>query len=258
MQKHARFWPMVIAGMCLVGAPVSALAQTAALAGTVATDSSERRLPNAEISFPKFNRNTRSDSAGNFRVAGLEAGVHDVVIRLIGYEQISTTLKFEEAKTLRAKFLLRPTATPLAEVSVKDTVSPYRIRLADFEARRKTGIGRFLTAEVFEAAAGSHLGEVITMKLPNARLTRYQGIDGVIASTRSGVGLGRGSRPGTPCPMQVILNGQVMYRGEMTPFSLREVTTAHVIGLEFYSVANTPAQYGGTGASCGTVAIWTK
>jgi len=239
---------MVSVGLCFVALPHAVLAQSGTLAGTVMTDSTELRLANAEVSLPKLDRSARTDSAGNFRFTGLKAGVHELVIRMVGYEAISTSLRLEEGKTVEGDFLLRKLSTQLAAVEVKDQYSVHKMRLVEFEERRKSQPGRFLTADVFENAMGRQFGDVLTSRLPAVRLVDGDRVPGVLASMRWGF----------PCPVQVAVNGLIMNRPGMPPFNTRDVITDQVIGVEFYSVATTPLQYSGTGNACGTVAIWTK
>lgn len=241
--SRARQLATVIAGACLNLLPLELSAQAAILAGTVMTDSTESRLANAEVTLPKLGRSARTDSAGNFRFTGIKAGVHELVIRMVGYEPISASLRLESGKTVEGDFLLKKRSTQLAAVEVKDKISVRSVRLDQFEENRKGSPGRFFTAAVFDSASGRLLGDVLTSRVPSVRLVKVGMVD-VLASTRWG----------SPCPMRIVVNGLIMPQ----PFSLRDVITDQVVGLEFYTVATAPMQYSGTGGQCGTVVIWTK
>lgn len=254
MPSFARTWAMLLGGVSLGVLPAKTFAQAATLAGKVVADSSERPIANVEITLPGLGRTARSDSGGNFRVAGLKAGLHEVVIRMVGYESISTSLRFESGKTVEADFLLRKLSTQLAVVEVREKSSLYTLRLAEFESNRKSRPGKFLTADVFAKASGRKLGDVVTSRIAGVRFVnmcpagRVCVNDEVLATNR-----GNGIRSG-PCPMQVVLNDLIWSRDG----SIKGIITDEIIGLEFYTVSATPAQWTGTGGQCGTVVIHTK
>lgn len=232
-------------------------AQTAnigSLTGKVLADSTDLPIASAEISFPKLKLSARSDSLGNFQIAGVPLGPHELIVRRVGYEPYSATMTFRSFEKVEADFLLKAVVTKLDKVNVKAAADKrYAMRLADFEERRKFGTGRFLTADVFEKAEGQDMSQVIVSLIPGVR-TIGKGSGQVLVSTR----------PGTcPGPVQVILNGLSLYNGYQERFNLNSIYTGNVIGVEYYTVATTPAQFNGTGGrdggvQCGTIVIWTK
>lgn len=235
-------------------APASTAA-FASLSGAVLSDSGEAPIANAEITFPKRGLSARSDAKGNFRITGVPAGSHELIVRIIGYKPYAATLTFRTGQVIEADFMLKPLVTKLARVNVKAAVNPrYAIRLADFEERRRYGAGRFLTADVFEKAEGQNMSQVLISRIPGIR-TIGTGSQQTLTSRRGGK---FGSQE---CKIQVIVNGMVKYNGRIgdSDFDVNGVYSGEVIGLEYYTLANTPAQFSGTGAAaCGTIVIWTK
>lgn len=233
----------------------SAPASYASLSGAVLSDSGEVPIANAEITFPKLELSARSDAKGNFRITGVPAGPHELIVRIIGYEPYAATITFRTGQVIEADFMLKPVVTKLARVNVNAAVNPrYAIRLADFEERRRYGAGRFLTADVFEKAEGQNMSQVLISRIPGIR-TIGNGSQQTLVSRRGGK-LG-----GSNCKVQVIVNGMVKYNGRVGDgdFDVNAVYSGDVIGLEYYTLANTPAQFSGTGAAvCGTLVIWTK
>lgn len=258
----------------LLAAPLRYVdAQTATFSGTVLVDQTEKPLANAEIVLTDLNRSVRSDSAGNFAFTGLPNGKHAVIVRLIGYESINDEIVVSAAKALEVELLLKPSVTKLKTVDVKaSTNGPWSIKLAEFEDRRATAAGRFLTADVFEKADGRPVSAILMENVPGVKAVQQNGRSW-LASLRGGkmyaCGTGKSCPPGTDkvppaCYMQVVVNGMVRYNGsEGQPmFDIDELNAKDIVGLEFYTTATTPLQYNSTHGkdmgACGTVIIWTK
>jgi hypothetical protein len=234
---------------------------SATLAGTVFIDTTDTPPANAEVIFERLKLSARTDRAGNFQISGIPAGHHDLVVRSVGYQPFVATMSFGVAQKVEADFMLQPTVTKLDRVDVKGTVDArYAIRLADFESRRRNGPGRFLTSDVFEKAVGQNMSQVLVSMIPGIR-TSGKSSRQILVSRRTG----------KDCAVQAIVNGMVMFNGGGPNFDINSLFTGEVIGLEYYTLANTPAQFSGTamprelggvevpgGAYCGTVVIWTK
>lgn len=264
-------WPLSVAVVALPAFP-----QQATLGGTVLSDGAERPLANAEVTIESPKKIVRSDSLGNFAFAGLTPGRYRVTIRLLGFEALQTDVALGKPDdAFEADFILKPSVTTLKAVDVKavKTEGPWAIKLADFDERRAVGIGRYLTADVFEKAEGTPLSAIIMSKIPGVRAINSNGRRW-LASSRGGGGYGKkeGATRDDPTPeaippgcyMQVIVNGMIVYNGNagQSMFDVDALNSKDVIGFEFYTTATTPLQYNATKGSrmgsCGTVIIWTK
>jgi len=131
------------------------------------------------------------------------------------------------------------------------TASAVPSGLADFEERRLDGFGKFI--------------DWTTLRKSEHRRTSdlFREIQGVrINYDRHGRPYLAGGR--SHCPMQVYLNGIVIYRptsgpGAMSPPIIDEWNVSNLDGIEVYrGPAETPSQYGGPGGNCGTVLLWTR
>lgn len=237
-----------------------AVAQSA-LVGIVVSDPGEKPLAQAEIIVAGADHTVRSDSFGAFKLTGIHAGSHRVTVRLAGYEPWIGTLQFRDAQTVEADFVLQAIATALPAVDVKAHAPARNPRLIEFEERRRSGVGRFISTDVFEKNSGRNLSSVILAEIPGVKLIEKTG-EKILNSTRDGQ---------LQCPVQVILNGIAVFTGAPTeePFNIDSLLAGDVLGLEYYTVSATPTRYQGTGgtsartkypqgAPCGTVIIWTK
>lgn len=251
--------------------------QNATFAGTVMIDPTEKPLANAEIVFPELNRSIRSDSAGNFLITGLPAGKHAVTVRMLGYESFTTQITVSGSQKIEADLMLKASTQKLAAINVNDkSVGPYASRLVDFEERRKSGIGKFITGDVFTKEDGRPVSSIISQRLSGVKFIQKEGRRWIAqnrgAEVRlSGVAWGGDKTPGSEakyldapkaCYMQVILNGVTRYNGSpgQAPFDIDQLDAKDILGMEVHSVASTPAQYNATqgAAQCGTVIVWTK
>lgn len=250
---------LTIVGTALIlsrSAPLWAQASASggSLSGTVFLDTTSKTIANAEIVFPKLNRTARSDSAGNFRISDLPAGSHDIVVRMVGYEPFNAIMTFRAAQKVEADFMLRPQVATLDKVNVTAEVDKrFGIRLHDFYDRKRFGMCKFLTSDVFEKADGQAMSAVIRRHIAGIGFTG-KGTEQVPVTSR-----------GKTCPVQIIMNGVTAFNGRVgqLPFDINSINTNNVIGFEFYTVATTPMEFAGTGgqsggAACGTIVIWTK
>ena len=225
------------------------------LSGSVLADSADAAIANAEIKFPKLKLSARSDSKGNFQITGIPAGAHDIMVRVVGFQPYAATLTFHGSQKLEADFLLKPVVTKLANVNVNAAADKrYASRLYDFEDRRHSSPGRFLTADVFEKAIGQNMSQVLISRIPGLR-TVGKSSQQVLVATRDA----------KQCAVQVIVNGMIRYNGRLgePQVDINTLYTNEVIAVEYYTVSSTPAQFGTTGgqsggSQCGTILIWTK
>jgi len=232
-----------------------------ALSGTVISDPGEHPLAQAEIIVAGTDRTVRSDSLGAFRLTGIPVGTHEVTVRLAGYKPWTGALQFRDGQTVEADFVLQSIATTLPGVDVNARGPSRNPRLIEFEERRRSGVGRFITSDVFEKNSSRSLSSVILAQVPGVKVIERTG-DRILNSMHDGQ---------SQCPVQVVLNGIAVFTGAPTeePFNIDGIQAENVLGLEYYTVAATPTRYLGTGgisvrgnhpqgAPCGTVIIWTK
>jgi hypothetical protein len=185
---------------------------------------------------------TTTDSAGRFALTGLSAATFVIQIGAIGYAQGSWTVSLTPGQVLTHHFDLDPLPYELPEVVVKGKPSPSTRRFADFERRRQTGIGAFLTQEQIERANPSTLIDV---------LVSVRGVQQVCITNECVAKMVR-SPPG--CYPQYYLDGR-----ESTPYFARNTPPLDVRGIEIYrGSSETPGEFQGSNSGCGVIAIWTK
>jgi len=259
--------------------PVVALAQApgpmvprSVLRGLVVNDNDDSPVGGATITIEALKVSYVTDSTGAYKLAALPPGRFVVLVKRLGYAPVTTIVNFTGRDTLDYDFGLVRQATVLPEVDVT-AAKPIPPRLAEFEERRASGFGRFITAEEFEKNTSRRLSEIVA-KLPGPRIMRGFGNYGWVASSVGSGAIERGrsfqispmdrARGADPnqCYAAVMLDGNFVFSGRPGEllFDLNSLGTNSVAGIEYYrDAATVPAKFGGTrGETCGLIVIWTK
>lgn len=222
-------------------------AQSGSLSGAILTSVGEFPIPNAEIIFDNLSKSVRSDSAGKYTVTGIPNGVQHITVRSVGYEPYSATLTFRKNEKVEADFVL----DKLTVLKPVDVLAPYAARLQDFESRRHSVGGKFLTYDQLSKVNHLSMSSIIAKNFPGLKINTIQGYN-VITSR------------GTKCAVQILVNDVVQYNGDVIFFDANSIQTDVILGIEFYTPMYTPIEFmkrprGPTGGSgCGTMMIWTK
>ena len=269
----------------LVASSVAAQSGRSILSIGVADAQSGAPIANAEVVLPEQRLVARTDSLGQARIPGIPHGEHRVRVRLLGYTPGDVRLKFS-SDTTGAVFRLERSVQALTEIDV--TASDVPRVLKDFEARRRQGLGRFLTEAELAPDASKDFMVVASMKFPG--LTLRTDTDGQthLAGVRSSCGSSNptaspnrgvdriGGKPGLkpemgardgfgdqtisgsceterPCLVQVYLDD--INLGETDAGLVR---TWDLSGAEYYTGSTVPARYRKAGAACGVVLLWSK
>jgi TonB-dependent starch-binding outer membrane protein SusC len=269
--RLARCWALAVVSLAAVASFMGAQApRLAVLRGSVLSDSSDLPLRGAEVGIPELGLLTRTDSSGQFRLAGIPAGRRIVIVRLLGFAPVSHVLTFAAADSTETEFTLVPTMQKLAGVTVK-AAAPVVDKLADFERRRAAGFGHFLTRDILAKNENRQLGELMST-IPGNWVQRSRN------SNTSWVVGGRGTQSflrncsvrdisdlvkgaNCNCYAAVFLDGALVYGGNDGEllFDINSIQPRDIAGVEYYSgPATTPPEFNGTRLACGTVVIWTR
>lgn len=220
-------------------------AGTAVVLGTV-KDSLGRAVSGAVVSVKDQQTSTNADGA--FEFAGVPTGVHPLQVRRIGFVSQSRQVTLFEGDTLRAVLTLARLVT-LDSIEVAASGSG----IAEFEERRATGSGHYITRAQLRASRNRRVSDVLA-RVPGMR---------VQASRSRGESYATSSRStaSAPCYAAVYIDDFPVYTGPPhSPFNLNTLSVADIEGIEFYrSGGSVPAKYNRLGtASCGVLVLWTR
>ena len=230
------------------------------------TDQAKAPVRDAEVLIEKIPAVTKTDSTGHFRFRSLPPGLHRVTVRRLGYAPASVDIGLKDQETVSVQVELTQRAQPLPEVPVEGSTSSLGSRFSDFERRRSSGVGQFLTLEDLASERSKPLGDVL-VRLRGVYLVRSAAA-ACLTSTRGAQSVrnaasgycGNQSVDGAYCPVAVFMNGHPAYTGHSEEiFNLNAMHADEVAGVEYYSGSGTlPREFGAPRGTCGALVIWTK
>ncbi|OLE65019.1 MAG: hypothetical protein AUG74_12720 [Bacteroidetes bacterium 13_1_20CM_4_60_6] len=234
---------------CLLGSAALRAQESATLRGVVTDKSSGKAVVDAQIIMLEDTRSASSDSSGRYEISGLRPGASKLVVRAVGFPPLRVDVELIAGKTTDRAIQLDSTdagrlasAQSLPAVSVSAPATPFNYRLADFERRRQTGRGQYLTEDEITKSGAYNIADAVkTMR-------------GVNYECGGGAGCYvRMARAPMRCLPEFIVDGQVMNDfGPVTP--IRDI-----VGLEVYTgPTEVPGEYAGRYAGCGVIVVWTR
>lgn len=188
---------------------------------------------------------------GRFRITQVPAGQYLVIVKRVGYRPTSAVIEVPAFDTLRLSYALENIVTELNPVVVAE--KPLSLKMGEFVARRRLGIGQFMTQEdidrhnpVYPTELFRRFTSVLVSPNRGRQLTEYFAL-----SQREG-----GNPQTGACPMSVVLDDVPL----PTPFNLDLLPPPRdLAGIEVYAgPSTTPAKYAGFNRGCGVILVWTK
>lgn len=224
----------------------------AILVGTVLADSTKQPVAGAEVLIPSVSLRAVTDSAGRFRITGIPSGRRGLRVNKVGFAPLRTAVEFSTGDTVEMEIGLTVSFEEMAAVEIVEAQNPSR--LTDFERRRASRTGEYLTHEDVVHRSRGRLSEALqTLGGVNIMSGGSGGI--YLVGARAS-----GGRRGT-CFTAVMLDGVWVYDGDRTqqPFNVNSINPVDVAAVEYYrGLSNTPVELQGIRNSCGALVIWTK
>jgi len=222
-------------------------AQPATFTGRVVDGQTNRPIVGASVAVTTTGASARTDSTGAFRIAGLKVGIHRFLVSAVGYGRGSLTLAFAAREVMERELALDPIGVAgtdtapqaLPGVSVTADPAPGR-RYLDFERRRTTGRGQYLTRTEIEAGNYNTLSDA---------MRALRGIRWSCAGGGCTVQMARA--PMGCAPEYIVDDREDNSFGPLIP--IRDIA-----GIEVYTGASdVPGEFAGRNAGCGVIVIWT-
>jgi hypothetical protein len=246
--------------------PVAAGAQPAqsVMRGTVVTaDSARRPVEGAEVAIPSLQRVARTGADGEYVLNALPAGAHVVVVRRLGFvaQRRGVIVSGEADDTAAVSVALPPRVNELPTVVASEEAGAGP-RAMERERARAHG-GAFVDRATLAQSEHSVMTNVLR-RVPGISIVRYpsrRGTYNVLGSSRGTTRLRGGPRH---CFFQIYVDGVLRYAPSDDPTAepppnVDELRPHEYEAIEVYrGGAQVPQQYGGTGAACGTVLLWSR
>jgi len=218
----------------------------------IVTDTNLVPLRGAFVSILNSSIRVGTGPNGRFRITRIPPGQFLLIVKRGGYRPTSAMVDVKALDTLRLAYTLSEAPiTTLSGVTV--TEKAVSLRMVEFEARKKLGMGQFMDSEEIERRNTVYATELMR-KFTNMQvapshsksMTEYFAL-----STREGGSISVGA-----CPMTVYIDQVPM----PTPFNLDLLPPPKDIGgIEVYGGSSTiPPQFSGPNRGCGVILVWTK
>jgi len=199
-------------------------------------------LPGATIRIGTDPTVHKADSLGVFEIAGIQGGVADIRIQMIGFEEGLFRLRLPDSGVVQRQFSLDFNGFMLPEVVVQARAEILQPRYLDFERRRQRKLGAFLRWDDLKKAGYSSVGDALRT-VRGVRIQCDQSAYECYAVM---------SRTPNCHPTWYIDGIQVHSFHENTP--IRDL-----YGIEVYrGTGEIPAEFSGSTAGCGVIVMWTK
>jgi hypothetical protein len=226
-------------------APV--VAQTGSrLTGRVVDKSSAHAISAAEIVHVSDGRSVSSDSAGHFAFLALAPGTSEFLIRAPLFPELRISVDLtageESVRVIEMDSTAEGRARTLAPVTVTAPATPVNHRLVDFERRRRTGRGQYLTEEDIRRSGAMNLQDAVR---PLRGVTEE-----CVGSMRCVLHM---SRAPTHCEPDYVVDERL--NNDFGPYT----PVGDIVAIEVYNgPSDVPGEFAGRTAGCGVIVIWTR
>jgi hypothetical protein len=232
----------VLATGLALATPVVAQDKSAVIQGQVVDRRSQAPVQGAVIVLAGTSPRTTTDSAGRFLHGGLAPGLYTLEARAIGYSPGSWVIELAAGDSLRHVFELDVVGYTLPPVVVRGEAGPAHRGLREFERRRGSGRGVFITQQEIEQRRVATLDEL---------LRNVAGLRTVCTRTGCAVQMMRAPRG---CQPDFFVDG--FPATHATP---PNAPAGDIVAVEIYrSLSETPSEFIRPDSRCGVIAIWTR
>lgn len=187
---------------------------------------------------------TRANERGEWVISNAPVGTRMLEVRAIGYYPVRRTVNVAAAGS-QVKVALSTMKAVLDTVRVSASRT-YDRNMIDFEKRRRSGLGRYLTAADILRHHPVTISDALRM------------VPGVFAERgETGMTLAVRGMFSDRCSPAVYIDDRYMW--DMSGDELDAyIKPDHIAGIEIYSGTMVPPQYQPPMLGCGSIVIWTK
>ena len=232
---------LLTAHLALVASPAYAQVANAGLIGRIFDERTNQVVSDVLIFVDSTRHDISVSSQGRFVLTRLVPGPHHVEVRAVGYKPHVLEVNLLEGQVLEREFAMIFTGDKLPELAVEARNSKLLPRFADFERRRQSGMGIYITRDEIRERGYMRMGDALR-SVSGVRVNCTD-VDCIIHMTRSTAG----------CFPTYYVDGHLARSFAVsTPMN-------DVQGIEVYrGAAEMPGEFTGDGAMCGVIVIWTR
>jgi hypothetical protein len=245
-----------------------AAAQSGVLGGMVFRDSAEHPLGGAEVTIPALNRGARTNYLGEFRMDRLPAGRYAVAVRFLGFAPFTDSVTVSDGKVVEREYVLTEAPALLDSQRVVAKTMMDEPHMAEFEERRKAGIGRFIGREELRKVEGGRpLMNYVASTIAGLRLFRPNRKDrpGDWFIGSSGHGGSNRATASSNCAVALYIDGNPFFVPGVTRTpdggapDISQLSADDFSAVEYYpDGAGAPARYNTSNMGCGVMLFWRR
>jgi hypothetical protein len=251
----ARIETLFRLAMCatLLAASPAWAQKTAVVTGTVRDEHGDP-IVEADVSVIKTSLHAYTDVNGAFRIEGVPDGKYWLGVRRLGFEPVahSMTISGNTARKMDVEMNVLPVKLSPVEVKAK---SGYTDRwMNDFDRRRRSAFGHFITRDDIEQRNPTRLSWLVQMYFPRLSSTAF---DYSPWEAESYAPFGGGRTIGVRCAPAVSVNGSTPRLG----WALNDFQPSEVEAMEVYrpTIGEMPMEFQMIrGTQCGVVVVWLR
>jgi hypothetical protein len=252
--RMLRLLPLALLAGLAPAAPSAAVAQDgpAAVQIIAREQGTGLPIPGAQVMVNGVGTVAVSDSMGRAHGMVVRTGVRLVQVQRVGYLPESFTAEFRPGEAVEAEVDMQRAPVELEGLTVRGLMPSTTLRSVGFYDRRKVGFGRFVDSEELYRRKDSYLSSLMRT-IPGVNVIAC-GPPACISGGYRLMASGGASSMAPSCPMRIFLDGMQVRNEDIDQLNVRALE-----GVEVYPrQAGIPAQYAGTGSSCGVVLLWTR
>lgn len=234
------------------GSPAGAQERRSVIRGTVVATSTLNPIVGAHVALVGAGRTVRTDQKGAFVFDSLVAGTYLVQVRGMGDETPMTQVPLGrreiidlEVKLGKADAVILPELVTTAPAPVQPDNRIEGMRLpAEFLARRKIGIGQYITREEIQERRPPTVADI------------FRTVRGVVLSCRNGICIPRPVRSPQNCNPIVVVDRVSTDAGVLAGMLPNDLEAIEI----YLGMSTIPAEYlqAADRAQCGMIVVWTR
>jgi hypothetical protein len=208
--------------------------------------------------------------SGGYQILGIAAGTYVLTVRKIGFDPINVRITLRANQVIDADVELETARVQQLEgvtVRADSTLHGPMVQIAG--RMRSSAGGVFLLRAELDSARGRPVSDLLRKRARGAHMVNYASKGAILLATARGANSilkMPQAEPGNPsspmgCFCQVYLDGVRIYSptGQSPAPDLQQYDAGTLEAVEYYpGPATTPLEYGGDGAACGTLLLWTR
>lgn len=215
-------------------------------------------IAGAEVWMDGTDRRVLTSDSGQYRFDGVPGGRVKLMVRRLGFRRDSALLSLASGDRMQVSFILDGLMDELDTVLVTAREGANG-RLREFWARKKVGIGVFITRADIERRQPARTSDLFYGVMGiRVIASRGTGEPARLVSGRdpmSGFSRRNAAAPNV-CVMQYYIDGILISPGT---FSVDDIVPGHIEAIEvFRGASEVPVTFRGRDSGCGLIAIWTR